>query len=79
MAIQGKKAYKLYLDEENVEYLREYFQGRKNSGSLSDFIDKYLERSVKIAKLNRNILDDIEPGKMTVKKFWKLCKMEFPT
>lgn len=78
MTVQGKKEYKLYLDEENVEYLRQYFKGRASGDSLSTFIDKYLERSVKIAKVNRDLFAEIEPGPMTFKKFWKLAKTEFP-
>ncbi len=78
MAVQGKKGFLLYLDEKNVEYLRQYFQGRAKGDSLSTFIDKYLARSVKIAKLNKDLLDTIESGPMTFRKFWKLTKMEFP-
>jgi hypothetical protein len=78
MSIQGKKEYKLHLDEKNVEYLRQYFKGRAKGDSLSAFIDKYLKRAVKIAKLNKDLLAEIEPGPMTFRKFWKMAKMEFP-
>ena len=78
MAVQGKKEFKFYLDEKNVEYLRQHFKGRAAGDSLSTFIDKYLERSVKIAKMNEKLLKEIEPGPMTFKKFWKLAKVEFP-
>jgi uncharacterized protein YcbX len=79
MAVQGKKEFKFYLDENNVEFLRNHFKGRSRGDSLSTFIDKYLERSVKIAKMNKELIDKIEPGRMTFKKFWKLSKMEFPS
>ena len=79
MAVEGKKEFKLYLEEKNVNYLRQYFKGRAKGDSLSTFIDKYLERSVKIAKKNRNLLKKVEPGPMTFGKFWKLLKMEFPS
>lgn len=78
MAVKGKKEFKFWLDEENVEYLRQYFKGRAAGDSMSMFIDKYLERSVKIAKMNEKLFQEIELGPMTFKKFWKLCKIEFP-
>lgn len=77
MAVQGKKEFKFYLDENNVEYLRRYFKGRAQGDSLSTFIDKYLERSVRIAKRNEKLFKEIEPGPMTFKKFWKLARVDF--
>lgn len=76
MAVEGKKEFKVYLDEDNVEYLRQYFKGRAAGDSLSTFIDKYLARSVKVAKANKKLLSKIEPGPMTFKKFWQLCKLD---
>jgi hypothetical protein len=76
MAVEGKKEFKLYLDEDNVDYLRQYFKGRAQGDSLSTFIDKYLDRCVTVAKKNRKVLDSVEPGPMTFGKFWKLLKMD---
>lgn len=78
MAVRGKKEFKFYLDEENVEYLRQHFKGRASGDSLSTFIDKYLDRSAKIAKMNEELLKEIKPGPMTFGKFWKMFKFKFP-
>jgi len=76
MAIEGKKRYSIYLDEKNVEYLREYFDTRPNTGGLSALLDKYLARCVFMVKENRDTFDGIEPGRMSFKKFWQLCKIQ---
>lgn len=76
MAVKGKRKYSFYLDEKNVEILRNHFDGRPGSGGISEFLDKHVARSVKIVKMNPKAFKTIEPGKMTFKKFWQLAKMD---
>ena len=76
MAIPGKKRYTLFLDEENMEYLRKHFAYAKNSGGVSALVDKYLSRCVFMHKENKDIFDKIEPGKMTFKNFLQLIKLQ---
>lgn len=76
MAIPEKKAYKLYLDEENVEFLRSYLRNRRNQQGLSGLVDKYLARCVWMIKNNQDIFKKIEPGKLTFSKFWQLLKLQ---
>jgi hypothetical protein len=77
MAIDGKKKYQLYLDEENVEYLKKHFSQRPNAGGISGLVDKYLDRCVIMHKDNQDIFDKIEPGKLTLKKFFQFVKLQF--
>lgn len=79
MAVKGKKAYLFYLDEENVEFLKAHFSARKSSGGFSEFIDKYLERTVWMLKSNPDIFDEIKPGKFTFQKLWQLVKLQWRT
>lgn len=75
MAIEGKKKYQLYLDKNNVEFLRTYFDTRPNAGGISGLLDKYIARCVVMVKENRETFDSMEPGSLTLKTFWKLCKI----
>ena len=79
MAVKGKIKISLWLDADNVEYLRQHFKGRASGDSLSTFVDKYLARSVKFCKANEKLIGQVEPGRMTFKKFWQLAKMQIPT
>ncbi len=40
MAIKGKKAYKLYLDEENYEYVKRYVDTTFMAGGMSGMINE---------------------------------------
>lgn len=75
MAIEGKKRYQIYLDEKNMDFLKTHFDSRPNTGGISGLLDKYLARCVFMIKENQEIFDQIEPGKMTLKSFWKLTKI----
>ena len=79
MAVEGKKAYKFYLDEKNVEFLKSHFASLKDSGGLSGFIDKYLERSVWILKSSPEYVSEIKkhPGKFNFIKLWQLVKLQW--
>lgn len=39
MAVKGKKTYKLYLDEENTEYVRSFIESKRGAGGLSAIVD----------------------------------------
>jgi len=79
MAVKGKKLYAFYLDEENVEFLKAHFASVKDSGGLSGFIDKYLNRSVWILKSSPEYQSEIHcnPGKFTFSKLWQLVKVQW--
>lgn len=79
MAVKGKKQYAFYLDEKNVEFLKSHFSSLKDSGGLSGFIDKYLDRSVRIMKSNPDYVSAIKrkPGKLTFNKLWQLVKLHW--
>lgn len=79
MAVKGKKQYGFYLDEENVEFLKSHFVALKDSGGLSLFIDKYLERTVWIMKSNPDYVSEIKrkSGKLTFNKLWQLVKLHW--
>lgn len=79
MAVKGKKAYLFYLDEKNVESLKAHFESLKDSGGLSGFIDKYLERTIWIMKSNPDYVSEIkrDPGKMRFRKLWQLVKLHW--
>lgn len=76
MAVKGKKKYSFYLTEENVDFLQNHFIARKDAGGLSGFIDKYLERSVWMLKNNPDVIEKVKPGKMTLKSFWQLLRLQ---
>lgn len=76
MPVSGKKGYKIYLDEENAEYLKQYLDGRPNSGGLSALLDKYVARCAFMVKDNRESFDGIEPGPVSLKKIWQLMKIK---
>ena len=79
MAIKGKKRYVFYLNEENVEYLKTHFETKRDTGGLSDFIDKYISRSVWILKNNQDFYksNKQESGKLTFNKLWGLIKAQW--
>ena len=75
MAVPGKKGYLVYLDQKNVETLRKYLSDRPDAGGLSGLLDKHVSRCAAIIEKNPEALKEIEPGKMTVKKFMQLAKL----
>lgn len=76
MAIQGKKRVVVYLDSENYDLVRSYLDTRKHAGGLSGLLDRHLARCADIIRKNPDKLKDIEPGKLTLKKFWKLAMLD---
>jgi hypothetical protein len=74
MAVKGKKLYRLYLDQENYELVQSYLDTRKHAGGMSGLMDKHLTRCADVIRKNPE-LSEIEPGKLTLKKFWKLAKL----
>ena len=42
MTINEKKAYKIYLNKENVELVQNYLDRSKGSGGMSALIDEYI-------------------------------------
>lgn len=68
MAIEGKKRYAVYLDEENTEYVKAFLAGTKNTGGLSGLIDGYL---LTMAKTLRAA--GYQPGeKLTASKLFRI-------
>jgi hypothetical protein len=72
MAVQGKKRIVVYLDEENVKILRNYLDTRPGAGGLSEILDKHVD----VIRKNEKKLAKIEPGRLTIKKFFKLAGLD---
>ena len=77
MAIAGKQRCTIYLDEKNVEIVRKYLATKPDSGGLSALLDKHLARCAKLIEKNPKALLEIEGGKMRVKKFIQLAKLDY--
>lgn len=75
MAVIGKHRYVVYLDPENVNVIREFLSKKSDSGGLSALLDMHVARCAALIKKNPEALLEIESGKMTVKKFVKLAKL----
>ena len=75
MPVAGKKKYVVYLDEKNVETIRKYLSKKPDAGGLSALLDKHVSRCASIIEKNPQALLEIEPGKMTAKKFMQLAKL----
>lgn len=78
MAVEGKKKYQVYLDESDVELLREWLDTRPGQGGLSDLLQKHVHRCAEIIRKNPDKLSKIEPGKLTLKKFFQLARLDMP-
>jgi len=79
MAIQGKKKFQIYLDEENFNFIKNFLDVRNDQrGGMSGLIDRYLDRQVYIIKHNPEFFNPKLHGKMTVGKFLKLLKLKTP-
>jgi arsenate reductase-like glutaredoxin family protein len=76
MAVQGKKRIVVYLDEENVKILRNYLDTRPGAGGLSEILDKHVTRLADVIRKNEKKLAKIEPGRLTIKKFFKLAGLD---
>jgi hypothetical protein len=76
MAVQGKKRIVVYLDEENVRILRNYLDTRPGAGGLSEILDKYVTRLADVIRKNEKKLSKIEPGRLTIKKFFQLAGLD---
>jgi hypothetical protein len=76
MAIKGKKLVKLYLDEENYEFLKAHMETKPGSGGISGLVDKYLARCAHSVKSNVDLFGNIQPGKLTWKGVWNLFKLQ---
>lgn len=75
MAIEGKKRYVVYLDESEVETLKEYLDTRPGQGGLSELLQAHVTRCAKMVRKHGDSLKQITPGKITAKKFFQLLKV----
>jgi hypothetical protein len=78
MAIAGRKKYQVYLNADDVEVLREWLDTRPGQGGLSELLQKHVHRCAEIIRKNPEKLKRIEPGKLTIKKFFQLASLEMP-
>lgn len=76
MPVAGKKKYVVYLEEKNVDTIRKYLSKKPETGGLSALLDKHVSRCASIIEKNEAALLAIKPGKMTVKKFMQLAKLD---
>jgi hypothetical protein len=62
------KAYKVYLNVENVEYVRSFLETTRDKGGLSALLDSYLATMAKTLRAS-----GYRPGqKITVAKIFKI-------
>jgi len=78
MSIAGRKKYQVYLDEKDVQVLQKWLDSRPGQGGLSELLQKYVHRCSAIIEKNPEKLKAVEPGKLTIKKFFQLLKLEMP-
>ncbi len=52
MAVKNKKEYKVYLDEEQTEYVRAFLDTTRNKGGLSGVLNGYIGAMAKTLKLS---------------------------
>lgn len=76
MAVEGKKMYRLYLTPENYEVVIKHLETHPGAGGVSALVDRYIARCAQVIKSDRaDLFGNIQPGKMTVAKSWKLFKI----
>jgi len=68
MAVIGKKQYKLYLTEANVEQVRIYLDSRKYQGGLSACVDRLI--SVMADTLRESGVDERPMNWAKVTRMW---------
>jgi hypothetical protein len=76
MAVEGKKRVVVFLDEDNVNTLREYLDSRPGAGGLSEILDRHVARCANVIRKNEKKLAKIKPGRLTVKKFFQLAGLD---
>lgn len=70
MAVKNKKEYKIYLDEEETEYVRAFLETTRNKGGLSGVLNGYIKTMAKTLKLS-----GYQPeGKISVSMMLKIAK-----
>lgn len=42
MAIKGKRVYRVYLDEEDTEYIKSFLKSKRGTGGLSAILNKII-------------------------------------
>jgi hypothetical protein len=50
MSIKGKKQYKIYLTEENAEFVKAYLESKRGAGGLSAVLDEYIKNMAETLK-----------------------------
>lgn len=77
MPVINKGRYTVYLDKQNVDEIRRYLSKKPHAGGLSELLDKHVTRCADLIRKNPKALNEIEDGKMTVRKFVKLAMLDF--
>jgi hypothetical protein len=76
MAIEGKRKVSFYVNEENLNVLRNYLDSRPGAGGVSELVDKHIARCADTIRKNPDKLAKIKPGKLTLKKFFQLASLD---
>ena len=71
--VKNKREYKVYLTEENAEYVKTFLESKRNTGGLSGLVDGYIATMAKTLKAS-----GYKPGeKVTVAKMLRIAKEGF--
>ena len=71
--VKNKKEYKVWLTEENTEYVKTFLESKRNTGGLSGLVDGYIATMAKTLKAS-----GYKPGeKVTVAKMLRIAKEGF--
>lgn len=52
MAIKGKERFTVYLDEDNVQFIKSFLDTRRGQGGFSSVLDFYLDKLVSTIRLS---------------------------
>lgn len=70
---KNKKEYKVYLNEENTEYVKTFLETTRNKGGLSGLVDGYIASMAKTLKASGYKSGE----KITVAKMLRIAKEGF--
>ena len=67
MAVEGKKRYAIYVDEDTFEYVKSFIETTRFQGGMSGFIDSYLKATARTLRS----ANYVKGKKLTMKQLLK--------
>ena len=74
--VKGKKEYKVYLDEEETEYIKSFLISTRNTGGLSGVVDGYIKTMANTLKLSGYKDNEKVTAKVLLKMVYHGIKQE---